>query len=185
MELNSDSVTWKEPHTASRHVSGGNAVNTVFGFPVEENQFQVLHSDQPAESQRQEQREEGLVDPKTTRRLRWAARGTEDSRAKSVEAASAIVSVYSSAQGILNSEQCIQPVAAESSSPFFNSFSASPSDTFPLQSIGPVHYVLDFGVVGGDSLYGDLKCNKRISNAGQEWSGGDRAIRPLGVMLHA
>ena len=134
MELNSDSATWKEPHTASRHVSGGNAVNTVFGFPVEENQFQVLHSDQPAESQRQVQREEGLVDPRMTRRLRWAARGTEDSRAKTKEAASAIVSVYSSAQGILNSEQCIQLVAPESSSPFLHSFSATSSGNFPLQS---------------------------------------------------
>ena len=172
MELNSDSVTWIEPHTASRHVSGGNAVNTVFGFPVEENQFQVLHSDQPAESQRQEQREEGLVDPRTTRRLRWVARGTKDSRTKSVEAASAIVSVYSSAQGILNSEQCIQPVATESSSPFFHSFSAQTSDNFPLQSGESVHYELDSGVVGGESLYGDLKCNKRISNAGPEWSAG-------------
>ena len=41
-----------------------------------------------------------------------------------------------------------------------------------MQSVGHVHYELESGVVGGESLYGDFKCNKRISNAGPDWSAG-------------
>ena len=112
------------------------------------------------------------MDPRTTRQLRWATRGTEKQGIKTEGADSAIVHLENSAQGIVDSGTFFQPVAPEYSSPFFNSFSASPSDDFRLQSVGHVHHVLDFGAVGGDSLYGDLKCNKRISNAGLEWSAG-------------
>ena len=63
-------------------------------------------------------------------------------------------------------------------------------NNFAVQSFGPpVHYMLEpgVGVSGGDSsLYSDQICNKRISYAGPGMvGGGDRAIRPLGVYLHA
>ena len=67
-------------------------------------------------------------------------------------------------------------------SPFFtHSFSVSPSDILKLQSVGPVHYSLGTGAVLDDALYdydvNDMacmkqKCNKRISNAGPDWSAG-------------
>ena len=172
MDTNSDSVFGKGPQSSSRRHSGGNIASEVFGFPLSTNQFSTLQSELPAVSQSLEQREEGLVDPRRTRHLRWATRGTEDKEAKTERAVSATIQLANNAQEIVDSGTCFQPVAFENSSPFFNSFSASPSDHFTLQSVGPVHYVLDSGVVGGDSLYGGLKCNKRISNAGLEWSAG-------------
>ena len=131
MDTNSESVTGKGPQSFKRRHSGGNIVSEVFGFPVNENQFQALQPELPAVSQRSiVQKEKGLVDPRRTRHLRWATRGTEDKEAKTEEAVSATAHIENSAQGILDSGTCFQPVAPENSSPFFNSFSASPSDNF-------------------------------------------------------
>ena len=42
-----------------------------------------------------------------------------------------------------------------------------------LQIGEPVYYSLGNGVnVDGETLYDDFNCNKRISNAGPEWSAG-------------
>ena len=71
MDLNSDSVSQRTPQLTSRRVSGGHTVKEVFGFPVDQNQFSTLEEIQPAVSQRSVQEEEGLVDPKKTRLLRW------------------------------------------------------------------------------------------------------------------
>ena len=75
MEPISDSVAQEGPRSFNRHLNGGNPVSAVFGFPVSENQFKVL---QTAGSQSQTQREEGLVDPKSTRLSRLAAWRAED-----------------------------------------------------------------------------------------------------------
>ena len=140
MKPNSDSVTGKGPQSSNRRPSGGSVPNEGFGFQLSENQFQVLHSDQPAVSRTTEQREEGLVDPRSTRRLRWAARGTEAQGTKLEEAAFPTV-YYSDAQGTCtNSGNVINPVAIDYSSQFLNSFSARPSDNFTEQSVGTVHY---------------------------------------------
>ena len=67
----------QKPHPVNRRPSGGTLANEMFGFPIAENQFNALQIVQPAESQTQLQREEGLVDPRTTRRLREAAKRAE------------------------------------------------------------------------------------------------------------
>ena len=55
----------------------------MYGFPISANQFQVLQTEQQAASSRStEQKEEGLIDPRTTRQRRWAAQGTEGKEAK-------------------------------------------------------------------------------------------------------
>ena len=186
MDSNIDPVLPSGPQSFQRRHSGRNIVSEVFGFPVSENQFSTLQSELPAvASQSLEQREEGLVDPRTTRHLRWTTQRTEDKEAKTEGAVSATVQLANNAQEIVDSGTCFRPVPFENSSPFFNSFSANPSDTFPLQFVGPVHYVLESGDVGGDSLYSDLTCNKRISNAGPDWSAGRPGNRPFGASTAA
>ena len=78
MDSNSDSVTIKGPQSSNRRPSGGISVKEVFGFLVVENKFSALQENQPAVSQRSTQRDEGLVDPRTTRHLRWAATRTDN-----------------------------------------------------------------------------------------------------------
>ena len=111
------------------------------------------------------------MDPRKTRLLRWTTQRTDDQEAKTEQATIATVN-YSKTQGTVDSGNCLNPVVSESSSQFFHSFSAQASDNFLMQSGESVQYVLGSGVIGGESLYGDLKCNKRISNAGPEWSAG-------------
>ena len=111
------------------------------------------------------------MDPRTTRQLRWATRGTDDQEAKIEQATIATVH-YNNTQGTVESGNCLNPVVSGTSSQFFHSFSAQASDNFPLQSGESVQYVLDSGVNGGEALYQNFKCNKRISNAGPEWSAG-------------
>ena len=91
MDSNNDSVHLKGPQTSSRRPSGGQVVSEVFGFPVDANQFSALRVNQPAGSQCQPESEVGLVDPRTTRHLRLAAKRTEDQGAKTKEADSATV----------------------------------------------------------------------------------------------
>ena len=68
MDSKSDSVTPVRPPPARRRISGGTSASEVFGFTVDENQFAVLQSEQTAAPQR----EMGLVDPRTTKHLRWS-----------------------------------------------------------------------------------------------------------------
>ena len=170
-----DLRTQKGSHAASRRLSGESAVQNVFGFPVDQNQFKVLQSNQSAECQRSIEREEGLVDPRTTRHLRWAAQRTDDQGTKTIEALTTTVPICSTAQGIVDSD-CVEPDAVRNCSQFFPySFPACSPDILSLQSGGNVQYMLDSGAavnVGDDSLYDSLKCNKRISCAGPEWSAG-------------
>ena len=175
MDSTCDSMTQKGSHSASRRPSGESLVQNVFGFPVDQNQFSVLQSNQSAESQRSTQRETGLVDPRTTRHLRWAAQQTDDQGTKTVEEMTTTVPTCSAAQGIVYSD-CVEPNAVRNCSQFFPySFPACSPDILSLQSGGNVQYMLDSGAavnVGDDYLYDSLKCNKRISCAGPEWSAG-------------
>ena len=180
MYSNSDSVTGKGPQSSSRRPSGGNIASDVFGFPLSTNQFSTLQSNQFAESQRSTENEEGLVDPRSTRHLRAAAQRTDERGSKTEGAVSASVHLANSAQGIDDTGTCFKPVALESSSSFFHSFSASPSDILQ-QSVGPVHTLLGTGASVDDALYRmgvkDVACtlnicNKRISDAGPERSAG-------------
>ena len=184
MKLKSGSVHPVRPPPARRHVSGGTSASEVLGFTVDENQFAVLQNEQTAASQRSaEQKEVGLVDPRTTRHLRWSAQQAVEDEAKAKQAVSATVSTFSNAQGNLSSGTSMNPVASEDCSQFFidHSFSASSAEILPVQSVEHVNYLLDSGVnVGGeDSLYSDLTCNKRISCAGPERSAGRPGHTPI------
>ena len=177
MKSKSDSVTPKGSQSSRRRISGGINVSEVYGFPIVENQFAVLQSDQSTESQLSTQREVGLVDPRTTRHLRWATQQAVDQEAKTKQAESATVSVHRDAQGTSISRTCVNPVVSGISPSFFvqNSFSASSPEILDSQTGGPIHYLLESGAVVGDALYysnlnevscTDRTCNKRISVAG-------------------
>ena len=191
MERQSDSVLPHGLQPASRLYSGTSVSNTVFGFQLSENRFQMLNSDQTVTSSRStEQHEEGLTDPRTTRQRRWSARGTERQEKKTEEAPLATVSLENT-QGTDASGNCLHPVVDIHSSQFVNSFSASPVDILSLQSAGPVHYSLGTGACGDDALYTvdveDVACTLNIVTKGLVMRGrrgrrGDRAIRPLGVI---
>ena len=193
MDTKSDSVTGKGPLSSNRRPSGGNNASEVFGFPVSENQFSTLQSELPTVSQRStEQREEGLVDPRTTRHLRAAAQRTDERRSKTEGADSATVH-YRNSQGTVESGSGLNPVLSANSSQFFHSFSASPSDIF-LQSVGPVHSLLGTGASDDDALnrmgVKDVactfqNCNKRISCSGPEWSAGRPGTMPFGARSDA
>ena len=79
-------------------------------------------------------------------------------------------------RGIYSVDTSVNPVASDDCSQFFidHSFSASSADILPVQSVENVYYSLDTGVNvgGGELLYSDFKCNKRISCAGPERSAG-------------
>ena len=77
------STNWKAAQRRSnpftRHPSEENPASAVFGFLVSENQFNVLHHSEFAVPQSQVQREEGLIDPRSTRLSRLqAARRADD-----------------------------------------------------------------------------------------------------------
>ena len=127
MDFTNDSVLPSRPQSSHRRYSSTSDVNAVFGFSISENQFNILSSDPVAASQQTTQREEGLVDPRTTQRLRWATRRAEELKAKIQETDDATV-YNSNAQGIDASENSVNPVAIDNSSQFLHSFAASPSD---------------------------------------------------------
>ena len=118
MDSTSDSRVQKSPQSSSRQCSGASSINTVFGFPVEQNQFNVLQNNQTAEFQRSTQREAGLVDPRTTRLQRLAAQRTEDAGTKTIEELTTTVPTCSTAQGIVYSD-CVEPDAVRNCSQFF------------------------------------------------------------------
>ena len=175
MDLTRDSVTQNRPYTVNRRLSGNTAVREVFGFPVSANQFSTLQTSQFAETQCQEQEDVGLVDPRTTRHLRRAVHMTDDRGSLADVGMPATVPKERNTQGILYSGNVLNPVVSGNGSQFFvqNSFSASSSEILTLQTGEPVYYLLGNGAtVDGETLYNDFKCNKRISNAGPEWSAG-------------
>ena len=122
----------------------------------------------------------GLVDPRTTRHLRTAAIRAEERGSQTDASSSATVLSHRTAQGHLYSGIGVNPVAIKNCSQTSfvqNSFSACPPDILSLHSGGSVQYLLGEGANvkndGGDEfLYDSLKCSKRISCAGPEWSAG-------------
>ena len=159
-------------------------METMLGFPVTANQFNVLETNQIAEFQcSREEEEVGLVDPRTTRQLRAAAYRAE-ARGRQADIQNPATVHYNSrdAQGI-RSGTCVELVTSEICSSFFvdNSFSASPVDILSLQSARHVQYSLGTGAIVEDALYEedvndvdctDRTCNKRISYVGPERSAG-------------
>ena len=139
MKSKTDSVPSERSPPARRRISGGENANEVFGFQVNENQFAVLQSDQSVVSQLPTPREVGLVDPRTTRHLRWATQQAEEQESKTQETTSATVP-YSNTQGISNSGESVDPVVYRNCSQFFidNSFPACSPDILSLQSGGNV-----------------------------------------------
>ena len=116
----------------------------------------------------------------------WTARETEAQRTETERATVATASLENT-QGTDESGHDLNPVVFENSSPFFHSFSASPSDIL-LQSVGPVHSLLGTGASVDDALYSmgvkDVactfqNCNKRISDAGPERSAGRPGHTPI------
>ena len=145
MEPVSDLVVQEGPQPADGQPhSERTLANAVFGFPVAANQYSVLQS---AEFQSSGQREEGLVDPRTTRHLRQAAARAGNWEKIETRGNSFAVLVENAAQGNFDSDTCVDPVAVELSSQFIPySFSASSSDIL-LQSVEPVQYMLGNGAV--------------------------------------
>ena len=162
----------------------------VFGFPVAANQYAVLQS---VELQSPSPREEGLVDPRTTRHLRQATARAGNREKLDIGGNSFTVHLENPAQEIFDSETCVEPVAVgitSQSIPY--SFSASSSDIL-LQSGEHVHYMLGNGAVNVDGeheslVYSgnvkDVACMdpilKGLAMRGRNGRRGDRAIRPLG-----
>ena len=184
MKLSSDLVAREEPHTWERQPqSERTPTSTMFGFPVAVNQFSVLQS---AEAQSQGPRSEGLVDPRTTRHQRQAAEQAGNREMMDTGGHSFAVNVENPAQDNFDHGTCVEPVAVENATQFIPySFAASSSDIL-LQSGEPVHYMLESGAVnvdGGETLYSDLNCNKRISCAGPERSAGRPGHTPIRRIL--
>ena len=189
MDFPRDSVTQNHPSTVNRRLSGDTSVSEVCGFPIAANQFNVLQASQPAKTQCQEQNDVGLVDPRITRHLRIAANKANDRGSQADVGSSATVPTFSNTQGIFDSGNVVKPVVFGEGSQFFvhNSFSASSSEILTLQIGEPVYHSLGNGAtVDGETLYDDFKCNKKgLAMRGRNGRRGDRAIRPLGVNLHA
>ena len=190
MKLKSDSRAQNSPSSVHHRPSGGTAMETVLGFPVNANQFNVLETNQAVDFQCPREEEVGLVDPRTTRHLR-AAVSRAEARGRQAEIQKSATVHYNSrdAQGILGGT-CVEPVTSEICSSFFvdNSFSVSPVDILSLQSAGPVNYMLETGANVEDALYKkdvndvdctDRICNKRISCAGPERSAGRPGHTPI------
>ena len=113
MESTSDSVAQKGPHSIKRRPNGGLSISEVLGFPMSNNQFSVLQTVQTAEFQSQSLREEGLVDPRSTRLTRLAARRVEDQGTLAHRGFPATVLVFRDAQGTLASGYCVDLVVFE------------------------------------------------------------------------
>ena len=118
MDFPHDSMTQNSPQAVNRRFSGNTSVSEVFGFPVAANQFSILQSSQPAETQCQEQEEVGLVDPRTTRHLRIAAQRADDMESQADVGSSTTVSTHRNTQGILYSGNLVNPVVAGDGSQF-------------------------------------------------------------------
>ena len=129
MKSNCDPAAKGGPHSSSRRHSGGLPVSEVFGFPVVNNQFNVLQSNQTAESPSQAQRKEGLMDPRSTRLARQAAQRTEDQGIVVDGGVPATITVLRNAQGNFTSGDNVDPVAFETCSQIVShSLPACPPD---------------------------------------------------------
>ena len=131
----------------------------------------------------QTQREDNLVNARTTR-LQAVRRDAEQGTLETLSSEGVFdtVPLVQDVQGTLTSGGIDQSVSSGIHPQFFpDSSSVSPSDILKVQSGGNVHYQLGTGDLNDAMYYNDVNevistenesCNKRISNAGQEWSAG-------------
>ena len=100
------------------------------------------------------------------------------------------VPLLTNEQGIVISEDCVEPVSFGIQSTFFSySLFVSPMDILKSQSVGNVYYQLETGVDDDALFINDLnevactieKCNKRISCVEPERSAGGPGNRPIGA----
>ena len=170
--------------------SSGIPSSSVFGFPVAENQFQLLQDSKSAVSQRAEQIEDRSNDLRSRRLLRQqAARGTDEQGTSAVEGIFVTVPPVKDAQGNFYDGDCVEPVASGSIHSFFPySLSVSAPDIWESQSGDIVQQVLEIGVENDaryDDDVNDVTCTlkkkfKRINEAGRKWSAGRPGNRPFG-----
>ena len=127
MEPVSDPVVREGPQSSNRQPrSERTPASAVFGFPVAANQYAVLQS---AEFQSQGPREEGLVDPRTTRHLRQAAARAGNREMLETGGNSFAECLENPAQDIFDNGTCVEPVAVGNTSQFIPySLSASSAD---------------------------------------------------------
>ena len=106
----------------------------VFGFPVSENQFQFLQESVLAVSQSQVEREDRLIDPRSTRLSRLqAARRIEDQETLGNEGVFHTVPLLTDEQGIVTSEDGVELVSSGIQPTFFPfSLSVSPANVLNL-----------------------------------------------------
>ena len=164
-----------QPSSSTRHPKDQipSSVPTVMGFPISVNQFNVPSKSEFAESQSQVQEEASLINPRSTRLQRLlAAKRAGD-------------------QGILLNEgtfESIVPPNFVEPTFFDNSLSVSATENSVKNSVGK--FELETSDIDGALHYSDVRevictenliCNKRISNAGQEWSAGRPGNRPIGA----
>ena len=170
-------------------------LSSIFGFSVSDNQFQLLQDSQPAVSTSPSQIQDRLIDPRKTRleKQQVARRADEQGTFRNVsnEGILNTIPLVQDVQGTSTSGRNDQPVAFGIQHKFFpDSLFVSPSDVLDSQSGGNVQNSLQTGAVSDDALYyNDVNevactlepCNKRISQAGQEWSVGRPGNRPIGA----
>ena len=146
---------------------------SVMGFPVFQNQYQLLSVMEAQESEFSPV--QSLEDPRRTRAQRLQASSNGER------------------QEILQRNDAVNdsPLVTENETALIlNSLSVSAPDILDSQSGGIVSNLLNSGVVEDNALYvsnvndvacTDDICNKRISCAGQEWSAGRPGNRPIGA----
>ena len=168
----------------------------MYGFPVLENQFNALQSTEPVVSQSQVQREDGLIDPRSTRLSRLqAAKRAEDQETLANGGSFNTVPLLNDEQGIVHTGEIVEPVSSGLQPAFLShSLSTCPPDILESQSGGNVQNLLEISAMNDDTLYyGDLNevaytietYNKRISTTGQEWSAGRPGNRTIGARTAA
>ena len=94
-------------------------------------------------------------------------------------------------QGIFSTREFEKPISSRNQPTFFHYYlSVSPIDILDVQSVGNLNFDLETCDLNDAMYYNDVKevictensiCNKRISNAGQEWPAERPGNRPLGA----
>ena len=120
MTPTSKTVARGSPSSSTCHLKKEIPSSSVFGFPVLKNQFQFLEESGPTVSQSQVQREERLIDPKSTRLSRLQAeRRTEGQETLWNEGILHIVPLLSDEQGIVSIGEMKQAVSSRNEPTFF------------------------------------------------------------------
>ena len=113
MKSTSGNAAQRRPNPSTRRPSEEVPASAVFDFPVSENQFRLLQSIEPTMSTSRVQREERLIDPRSTRLSRLqAANITDDQGTLSNGGISRTVPLLNDEQGIVHSGDCVEPVSS-------------------------------------------------------------------------